>query len=153
MYYGLAKSKGGNLTQEIKGLASVRKDCLRIVQSLVNNVCDHMCSYSTSLALAGVQSLVADSDPKALIGMATIDKCSIEKRRGGMSYLVFQNDKGNTKWLRTDQKENYTDLISREWVRSSMRLALNPILEACGMLSVEIMCKNSLMSDYDLEVV
>ena len=150
MYYGFVRSEGGDMKREIKGLAPVRKDRPRITQSLVDDVCEHICSYGTSLSLPGVRLLVADSDAKVFMGMATIDECSIERRRGGMGYLVYKNDEGDTKWLRTDQKESYTDSVSKEWVRSSMRSALNPILRACGMPPAETLCDSSLMSDYDL---
>jgi len=144
MYYGLVHGPNGDLRREIKGLAPVRKDRPKLAQILVDEVCEHICTYGIRNGLPGVTSLVADDDAKVATGFATVEECSMEKRRGGMSYLVHKNDMGNITWLRMDQREAYSGSVSKDWVRSGIRSALDPILAACGMPSARTMSETDL---------
>jgi len=140
MYYGVSRGELGSDVVEVKGLASSRKDRPPMVRRLVSEVCFHICKHGVRDSVEGVAMLVADDIAKVQLGQATLEECSIERRKGGMTYLVHKDLNNQITWLRGDQVEEYKGGVSKSWVIDSITSALSPILHACSMPNVDSMC-------------
>lgn len=149
MYYGIRLLDEGKEKVEIKGLAAVRKDRPSIVKSLVLSVCSYICEVGLEKCRLGVRMLILEDIAKIELGLASVEECSIERRRGGMPFLVHKNSEGVIVWLRTDMMETYEGTVLKEWVVSSITSSLDPILLVCGLPSVSIIRSQAHRIEYE----
>lgn len=150
MYYGIRSIESDSSRVEIRGLAPVRKDRPLIVKNLVSEVCSYICDVGIDECTDGVRMLILDDIAKVELGMASVIECSIEKRKGGMPYLVHKNLDGDMVWLRMDMIEKYEGLVLTKWIMTSLHSALDPLLKVCGLPSVDRMRSQAHRLDYNL---
>lgn len=142
LYYAMT-SRSRDSTPLVKGLAPARKDRPPLVSELVSSICKLICYLGPERARPMISKLITAQFTRVSVGAASLEEMSLERRKGGVSYLSYTDSNNVVVNVRKDKAAGHKGEVSVQWITRLMRQNANGVLEACSLPGCD-----KLMSEY-----